>query len=214
MEVFCHLPPGIVPALVSEAVDAGSDILDLGCGAGRLSRALAALGHRVVAVDVCAEMLACLVGVPGVSPVEADIAGLELSRRFGGVMLASYLVNHPDAPSFLATCSRHVDARGAVLVQRYDPGWAREAAADAATVGDVTVSLDGFSLSADPCCSGRERFGAIVTYTIGDRSWAQPICALIVDDADLEQLAAAAGLEIDRWLDEHRTWARLVPSPA
>ena len=217
VEVFRLLPPGPAPGLVHAAVDPGTPILELGCGAGRLTRALVGLGHPVVAVDICGAMLACLAGTAGVSTVEADIAGLDLGRTFGGVVLASYLLNHPGAGSFLATCRRHVADDGAVVVQRYDPWWAGEGMADATTAGNVTVAVDAFSLTAaPPSPSGEPRcpsFSAVVTYTVGGRAWEQPISAVILDDPDVGRLALQADLVVDRWLDEHRTWARLIPSP-
>jgi ubiquinone/menaquinone biosynthesis C-methylase UbiE len=39
------------------ALPAGSDVLEIGCGTGRFSRAAAAAGHKVTAVDVSAIML-------------------------------------------------------------------------------------------------------------------------------------------------------------
>ncbi len=41
-----------------EAAGAGASILELGCGAGRVTHPLVALGHPVVAVDESPEMLA------------------------------------------------------------------------------------------------------------------------------------------------------------
>ena len=60
------------------------------------------------------------------------------------------------------------------------------------------------------------RLAASVTYTIGTRRWFQRIEATLLDDAALEDLAAQAGLVVDRWIDEYRTWARLIEpgSPA
>jgi len=208
VEVFRRLPPGPAPGLVHAALPDAAEILELGCGAGRLTRALVELGHRVVAVDVSAAMLACLAGVAGVETIEADIVGLDLGRAFGGVVLASYLVNHPDAATaaaLLATCRRHVAAGGTVAVQRYDPVWASEGVADEVRVGEVTLAVGGFT----PTAGGR--VGTVVTYTVGGRSWAQRVEARILTDADVGRLAAEARLAVAGWLDAYRTWARLVP---
>jgi len=206
--VFRALPPSGAPRLVHDAVPVGASILDLGCGAGRLSEPLARLGHGVTAVDVSPEMLACI-GQAGIETVEADIAGLDLGRTFGAVVLASYLVNHPDpvtAARFLATCRRHVESGGVVLVQRYDPRWAVEAVPDRAPMGDVVVSVGDFVVSA-----AKDRFAATVTYAIGGRTWRQRIDARIVGDDDLDRAATEVDLIVVGWLDEHRTWGRLRP---
>ena len=42
----------------TSALPENVDILELGCGSGRLSRALASRGHRVTGVDISSEMLA------------------------------------------------------------------------------------------------------------------------------------------------------------
>lgn len=207
VEVFRLLPPGPAPGYVEAAVEPGADLLELGCGAGRVTRALAAAGHRVVAVDVAPEMLACLERVDGVVTVLADAAALVLRRRFGGVVLASYLVNHlpPAGSAYLRAAARHVAPGGAVVLQRYDPVWARTGEAGTARVGPVTVSVVQLWPDGD-------RFAATVRYRVGDRGWEQAFDAAIVDDDDLDRMASDAGLAVDRWLDEHRTWARLVPT--
>ena len=128
MEVFASLPPGPGPGYIESAVRPACAILELGCGAGRLSRELVRRGHEVVAVDQSAVMLSHLADVGGVEAVRADVGGLDLGRTFGGVVLASYLINHPTrGAAYLETARRHLGAGGAVVVQRYDPAWARAA---------------------------------------------------------------------------------------
>jgi SAM-dependent methyltransferase len=213
VEVFRALPPGPAPALIASQLAPASAVLDLGAGAGRLSVPLAALGHRVTAVDVSPEMLAAIDGpysIDGQAAIErvcAAIEGLALGRCFDAVVLASYLVNHPSASAYLATCTRHLAGGGAVFVQRYDVEWVRDATPDTVTAGNVTVTVDRFAFGPDP-----ERFTMRVEYEIGADRWRQEIDARLVDDGALAALAAAAGLEIERWLDEFRTWARLRPA--
>ncbi len=80
------LPDFGEPAIVHEAAGPGASILELGCGAGRVTHPLIALGHPVVAVDESPEMLA---HVRGAETVCARIQDLSLGRRFGAVLLAS-----------------------------------------------------------------------------------------------------------------------------
>ena len=58
VELYRLLPPMGEPEIVHAAIPAGAAILELGAGAGRVTHALVALGHPVVAVDESAEMLA------------------------------------------------------------------------------------------------------------------------------------------------------------
>src|SRR3979411_574152 len=63
------------PEIVHAAIPAGVSILELGCGAGRVTHPLVALGHPVVAVDESPEMLA---HVRGAETVCARIEELAL----------------------------------------------------------------------------------------------------------------------------------------
>jgi len=204
VEVFARLPPGPGPGYIESAVDPSCAILELGCGAGRLSRELVRYGHEVVAVDQSAVMLSHLADVGGVEAVRADIGGLDLGRTFGGVVLASYLINHPTrGATYLETARRHLGADGAVVVQRYDPTWARAAVPGRARAGDVTIEVTRLGVVGT-------RLTASVSYAIGRRRWAQQVEATLLDDHAIGAMTAGVGLVVDRWLDEYRTWARLV----
>jgi SAM-dependent methyltransferase len=215
VDFYALLPPGDEPEIVHAAVPAGAAILELGAGAGRLTRPLAALGHPVVAVDESPEMLARLEQrVPPGAPVEtvcAAIQGLDLGRRFDAVLLASYLVNVPDDAlrlAFLAACRRHLAERGGVLVQRHQPGWFADAAPFRRTDGEVTFELRDLGRP------GPGLLAATMVYEVGERRWTQSFVTRRLDD---DQLAAAldqAGLRLDAWLTGDRSWARAVPTPA
>lgn len=105
-----------------QAIPTGAEILELGCGAGRITHRLVELGHPVVGVDQSPEMLA---NVRGAETFLADIEALELGRTFPVVLLASQLLNTPDRQqrsAFLMTCRRHVQPDGIVVIQRASPG--------------------------------------------------------------------------------------------
>jgi SAM-dependent methyltransferase len=66
--------------LVDALVAPGSRILDAGCGTGRVAAELAARGHRVVGVDLDAELVAAARhDHPGPEFVVADLAELDLA---------------------------------------------------------------------------------------------------------------------------------------
>jgi SAM-dependent methyltransferase len=110
------------PQIVDAAVPQGASVLELGCGTGRILRPLAGLGHPVLGVDESAAMLAHLAGLPtACSPIEM----LRLNRAFDAVLLASTMLNTDPVQrrAFLATCRRHVDPRGVVVIQQSAPDW-------------------------------------------------------------------------------------------
>ena len=84
VEVYARLPPGPEADLIHTHSGPGTSILDLGAGTGRTADPLVDLGHRVVAVDNSAAMLAL---VRGAETVLADIEGLQLGERFEVVLL-------------------------------------------------------------------------------------------------------------------------------
>ena len=122
MDFYALMPDFGEPDIVHEAAGAGASILELGCGTGRVTHPLVALGHPVVAVDESPEMLA---HVRGAETVCARIQDLDLGRRFGAVLLASHLINADDETrsSFLDACRRHVADDGCVIVQQHSPEW-------------------------------------------------------------------------------------------
>src|SRR5580693_1284759 len=93
VELYARLAAGDEPRIIHEAVAPRAALLELGCGAGRITHPLLALGHPVVAVDESPEMLA---HVRGAETVRARIQDLALGRRFGVVLLASHLISTDD----------------------------------------------------------------------------------------------------------------------
>ena len=73
VDIYRAMPRPAEADMIHAAIPAGASVLDLGCGTGRFARALAALGHPVVAVDHEPAMLEGLESVAGVTPVLADI---------------------------------------------------------------------------------------------------------------------------------------------
>lgn len=77
---------------VDALLDAPSDVLDAGCGTGRVAIRLAELGHRVVGVDLDDSMLdEARTAAPGLTWVSADLAGLDLGHRVDAVVAAGNL---------------------------------------------------------------------------------------------------------------------------
>ena len=192
------------PAIVHEAARPGAAILELGCGAGRVTHPLIALGHPVVAVDESPEMLT---RVRDAETVCARIQELSLGRRFGAVLLASHLINADDETSrmFLEACRRHVADDGCVIIQQHSPEWF-------ATSSDSEMSRAGMILRMrDVTRPAPNLVSATAEYVVGDRRWTQTFTTTRLDDAELAAALAAAGLRLDRYLTEDHGWLRAVP---
>ena len=205
VDFYALMPAFGEPDIVHEAVGAGTPILELGCGTGRVTHPLIALGHPVVAVDESPEMLA---HVRGAETVCASIQGLSLGRRFGAVLLASHLINADDGTrsAFLTACRRHVADDGCVIVQQHPPEWFSDATEIEYTRDGVVYRMRDVSRPAPDLLT------ATVEYVVADRCWTQTFTATRLDEAKLGASLAAGGLRLDRWLTEDRSWFRAVPA--
>ena len=89
-----------MPAVELLNPQAGEDILDLGCGDGRLTATLRERGCRVVGVDASAEMVAAA-QARGLDAREMDAQALALDERFDAVFSNAALHWMPDADSVI-----------------------------------------------------------------------------------------------------------------
>jgi SAM-dependent methyltransferase len=204
VDFYALMPDFGEPAIVHEAAGAGASILELGCGAGRVTHPLIALGHPVVAVDESPEMLA---HVRDAETVCASIQDLSLGRRFGAVLLASHLINADDETRrvFLDVCREHVADDGCVIVQQHSPEWFSAAQDGEVTRDGIILRLRDVSRPAPNLVS------ATAEYVVGDRCWTQAFTTRRLDEAELTAALAAARLRLDRYLTEDRGWFRAVP---
>jgi SAM-dependent methyltransferase len=200
------LRPAGEPELIDSVVPSGAAILDLGCGTGRVTNALAELGRTVVAVDFDERMLE---HVRGAETVLSRIEDLALGRVFGGVVLMSNLVNVDDEErrsALLATCRRHVARDGVVLIQRYDPRSGLDDAPSETTMAGVTMRTSDLRRDG-------HWFSYTIEYEAGEQGrWGFRVeRARILDDEEMRTSLAQAGLRLDRWLDPRRRWLAAVP---
>ena len=202
VELYALAPPSGEPEIVHAAIPTDAEILELGCGAGRMTHRLVELGHPVVGVDQSPEMLA---NVRGAETVLADIEVLDLGRTFPVVLLASQLLNTPDQQqrsAFLATCRRHVQSDGVVVIQRASRALATSPDENA----DVVIEVHGFRRWLhNPRLEGRILYGEM-HHQFGDREWVESFTTRILDDDEIESELVAVALRLDRWLDPKRIW--------
>jgi SAM-dependent methyltransferase len=206
VEVYATLRAGVEPDIIAAAVPTGGSILELGAGAGRVTRELLARGYSVVAVDDSAQMLA---HIEGTETVLAGIEGLDLGRRFDAVLLGSHLINTSDVgqrEAFVAACARHTSPGGCVVIERHAPEWF-------ATAIETSAGQDGVGIALrDISRPGEGLLSATVEYRIEDRIWTQTFTAERVDDGGLSVILARHGLVIDRYLDDAGAWISAIVS--
>jgi SAM-dependent methyltransferase len=198
-------PAGREPGVIDAAVPPGSSILELGSGAGRITHPLVAMGHRVVAVDESADMLA---HVRGARTVQATIESLTLPERFDAVVLGSNLINVPDderLAAFLTTCARHVSAAGCVLIERHPVGWFDEVAPTDRQAGEIRYLL--YDIERD----GPDLVSATVEYRVDTRRWTHEFVTRRLDDTRLARVLDDAGLRLDTVLTDDGSWLRAKP---
>jgi SAM-dependent methyltransferase len=205
VEFYARMTAMGEPAIVHETAGSGASILELGCGTGRITHPLAALGHRIVAVDESPEMLAY---VRDAETVCARIEDLALGRRFDAVLLASHLINADPQTrtAFLAACRRHVADDGGVIVQQHTPEWFSAAA-------DAEVTRDGIIMRMrDVSRPAPNLVSATMEYVDGDQCWTQTFTAFRLDSGELAGELADAGLRLDRYLTDDHAWFSAIPA--
>jgi SAM-dependent methyltransferase len=105
-----------------------ADILELGCGSGRLSRALAAMGHRVTATDISPEMLsrASRLDTTNITYLLQDMNEMSFSKNFDAIMIAYNTLNLLVTPEKVTQCLQlartHLNKNGLLLLQIFLPG--------------------------------------------------------------------------------------------
>jgi SAM-dependent methyltransferase len=202
VDVYLKFPVTGEPDLVHANVPEGASVLDLGAGVGRVADPLARLGHRVVAVDESAEMLA---HVQVAEPVLSRIEDLALGERFGAVLMASHLANVPDVAerrALFAAAARHLKPTGTVFVQWHDPEWfatLTPGTTPPSRLGPVTTWLDVHSVDGG-------LLDATVHYSADGNEWTQSFTAARVGEERLSADLAACGLGFGRYLTANRTW--------
>ena len=201
--LYARLPSLGEAKLINEAVPAGSEILELGAGAGRITHELLALGHTVVAVDNSAEMLAF---IHGAETVLADMETLELERRFPVVVLASNFINNPDSQNrrrFLECCARHVLPNGQVLLQGFPRDWVPNR--DWSEHGDVRLRLRRYETEGVMISGEME-------YAIDGQRLVHAFQSKLLTEEQLDADLRAVALRRMRTLDESGAWIEAVPA--
>ncbi|MBN1433225.1 class I SAM-dependent methyltransferase [Candidatus Fermentibacterales bacterium] len=125
---------GDVDFYLEEAVATGGDVLELGCGTGRVAAATALAGRRVTGLDISPSMLKVFRDRIGSMPedaasridlVEGDMRRFELGRKFGLITTPfrsfQHLLTTEDQMSCLACVRAHLEERGRFVLDLFNP---------------------------------------------------------------------------------------------
>jgi len=121
-----------LPFYVGEASKSDGPILEVGCGTGRITKAIADLGKEVVGVDASATMLEILKkSIEGkevenlIQLIEGDLRTLQLGRKFPLIILPFRVLQHmytlEDQKSAFERISAHLEPGGAVIFDVFHP---------------------------------------------------------------------------------------------
>jgi SAM-dependent methyltransferase len=204
VELYLKLPYRGEVEILEPLIPAGASVLELGCGVGRVTRALLAQGYRVTAVDNSVEMLDH--APEQARKVCSDIEALALPDTFDCVLMGSCLVNIPDEELLLLQlhiARRHLRTGGSLVFERHDPRWLAEVAAG------PTANIDGIDVRVLQAGHRGDEVDLCVSYSDGAANWLQYFTARILDDGATDRILADAGFAPARWID--RRWAVTEP---
>lgn len=204
VELYKLLPTLGEPELIHASIPEGAAVLELGCGTGRITHALLALGHPVTAVDDSPDMMA---EVRGAERILSRIEDLHLARTFPCVLLMSNLVNAADERrrAFLRCCREHVAPNGIVIIERLDPD---------SLSGSFTGDHGPFHIEVEQEREGDAIHGVVV-YSLPDgRHWTHRFDpgGRILDDEAIRAEVSAAGLGLVRVFGPKRRWCAATPA--
>lgn len=207
VELYKLLRPRGEAEIVHRAVAPDGEILELGAGAGRVTHGLIAYGRAVTAVDFSSEMLAQICGA---TTVHADIVGLDLGRRFAGVVLGSCLVNVVESSlrhEFLRTCARHLAVDGSLFVECHTMS-----ALERAQPGIIGTDENGVRLAWLDVSRSDTRLTGTLEYRHGRNVWTQTFSTHVLHPEELAREFRRCGLRVVRSLNEN--WIEAKPRSA
>ena len=203
VELYRQLPHHGELEPIRTAFEAGTRVLELGCGTGRHTRQMLEWGALVTAVDNSAAMLSAI--PPEAVKVLGEIESLELGEQYSLVVLASCLINHSSATvrqAFLRTARRHLAVGGKVLIERQDPEWLSKA-----QIGKQG-SVGGVSLFVESAERQDERVRITLRYELGTQAWRQSFEAVVLQEPEVEAMLEEAGFVSHTWLGKTRRWVQ------
>jgi SAM-dependent methyltransferase len=157
-DFFSKGMPGDVEFYLEEIRKAGSPVLELGCGTGRLLIPIALEGFDVVGLDLAPSMLEITRDKVGDLPldvrerieiVEGDMRDISLNRQFKLVIIPYraflHLFTVEDQRAALASIREHLEDGGKLVFNIFDPNL-EMIAARSSEMGDALTRLTEFEM--------------------------------------------------------------------
>ena len=191
-------------------------MLELGCGTGRLTRPLAALGFDVVGLDNDPAMLEWT--APRVSLVEADMRDFALDRRFPLVVIPynslQLLPSETDQRHCFATVAAHLEPGGLLGLEVTD--FLLAATAPVAPT-EPLATAEGITLYGALDASAADRttwYQRRYAFDDGTPDVRDTVVLREIDEGDLASLADAVGFEVveSERSGRHLSWVARKPS--
>ena len=191
--------PGIL-ALLSDVHARNGLVLELGCGSGPLTRELIAAGHRVIATDASAAMVALAsehVG-RGAEDVRQLKLGVDAVPAADAIVAVghplNYLANADEIDAALIAIARALRPGGIVAMDICDLGWGRGDLTPLGRVGDDWAIIVEFTMPAP------DRFDRDITTFLPnqDGTWRRSDehhTSALVDTARIPPMLATHGVE-------------------
>jgi SAM-dependent methyltransferase len=196
VELYLRLPYRGELDLIGPSI-IGDEVLELGCGVGRMTAPLLQRGYRVTAVDNSPEMLEHV--PPEATRVCSYIERLSLGPAFDTVILASCLINSPYSAhraALLTACRRHLRVGGVLLFERHDPDWLSCATAGyVASSGDIEIYIDRIERRSDDLAMS-------IRYRSSDGEWFHHFTTVPLGDEQLAAELIAAKFERPVWINK------------
>jgi SAM-dependent methyltransferase len=191
-------------------VEGAGSVLDLGCGTGIFTAALAARGLTVVGVDPAAAMLQIARsrnGADRVRWVQGAAQGLDLGQRFGAVVMTGHafqtFLTAADRAAGLAAIARHLEPDGRFFFDSRNPeareweSWTPEATRERCAHPEFGM-VERWNTAEWDEATGIVTYETQYALPDGRQFSARSRIAF----PDFETLSAglsAAGLRVDRW---------------
>lgn len=132
--IYAGTAPNDTPFYLDLAQSLPGPVLELGCGTGRVTLALARAGLQVVGLDLSEAMLGVFRSKLALEPVEVrervelvqgGMAGFELDRKFGLILVPfrafQHLLTVAEQRACLQRVARHLQPEGRYVHNLFDP---------------------------------------------------------------------------------------------
>lgn len=204
VEFYKHLPATEDElTCITKGHPAPAKLLELGCGAGRLTHPLIEAGYTVTAVDNSQAMLSSIVGA---TIVHSDIESLQLDTTYELVLLASRLLNCPDGEirnMMLAAAREHLEVGGTLLAEVHDPSILNQKAGDSGEGEHFSASVISSKIIGS-------RAHITIEYRVDEKRWSQSFETEYLSLSRIEEALQLDNFRFEEWINLSKTWMKVT----